>query len=123
MRRASQQVCLGLACALGLGSACAAPSNDAESPAGDPTTGEPEFALSESDRARDDATLLVHSTLIQAKTARVVLSSHWRSRVKLAGIRTEKSDPGEWLARGSAEFELGNVRIEATGDITVTFLD
>jgi len=72
---------------------------------------------------RVDAKLLAISTLIRSRTARVILSSYWRNRVKLAGIRTDKDEPDKWIAHGSAKFELDKLPIEATSEITVTFLD
>ena len=111
-----------LAASLVLVGACAAPAVDSgvDSEATDAKTKAP---AAKNGEGRMDAKLLAIPTLIRSRTARVVLSSRWKGSVKLAGIRTEKTTPDQWLARGSAEFVLRELRIEATDEINVTFLD
>lgn len=108
---------LVLACAVSMAlGACAAPSTDNDAAPASSTEQQP-------DPERMDAKLLAIPTVIDARKVRLVLSARWRSSTKLEGIHADKSDAMKWIARGSAELRLKELRINASDEITVTFLD
>ena len=62
---------------------------------------------------RPDALALERHTSIEAETARVVASDHWKAGARLNGIRVETLEDGTVRARGGAVLKLGNLSVEA----------
>jgi hypothetical protein len=71
---------------------------------------------------RPDEVALELETLVQARTAELVLSSRFRKEAKLEGIHVAEPDPGVVTANGSSVFVLRKLRVEAES-IRVTWLE
>ncbi len=60
-------------------------------------------------------------TLLQARTAEIILSVRWRRMAKIEGIRVEEKEAGVEVARGSAVVAIRGLRVEAE-EVTVKWL-
>jgi hypothetical protein len=68
-----------------------------------------------------DASALAMETLVQARQAKLVLASRWRSRATVQAIQVEDEGPGGQIARGSAVVVIEGLRIEAE-EVRLTWL-
>jgi len=73
--------------------------------------------------ARGDAAPLDVPTLVRARSARLVLSSHWREKAALEAIHVDKGDGSSWRAAGGVKLALRGLRLELADELTLTFLD
>jgi len=72
-----------------------------------------------------DERALAHQTLVQARTARVVVSERWRDRMKLEAIRTQsgsREGTPETVAYGAAVLQLGNLRVETSDRLEIRWM-
>jgi hypothetical protein len=60
-----------------------------------------------------DAVALAMETLLQARSAEIILSVRWRKMAKVEGIRVEEKEAGKEVARGSAVVVIRGLRVEA----------
>lgn len=60
-------------------------------------------------------------TLLQARTAEIILSVRWRKMAKIEGIRVEEKEAGVVVARGSTVVVIRGLRVEAE-EVTVKWL-
>ncbi len=68
-----------------------------------------------------DASALAMETLVQARKAKLVLSTRWRAEAKVEAIRVEDEGPLAQVARGSAVVTIRGLRIEAE-EVRLTWL-
>jgi len=98
---------MGSALVLLLG-ACAGPSG------GSPADAAP---------ARPDQAMLDVPTRLKARTARLVVSSHWRDQAILEGIHVDRGDGSQWVAEGDAKLVLRGIEAHCRERVSITFLD
>jgi hypothetical protein len=60
-----------------------------------------------------DATSLAMETLVQARSAEIILSVRWRKMAKVEGIRVDETEPLTQVARGSVVVVIQGLRVEA----------
>ncbi len=59
-----------------------------------------------------DAKALAMETLVQARQAKLVLSSRWRAEAKVEAIRVKDEAPGTQVASGSVVVTIRGLRVE-----------
>ena len=68
-----------------------------------------------------DASALALETLVQARQAKIVLSSRWRGKAKVEAVRVDDEGPGAQVARGGAVVTIEGLRVEAD-EVRLTWL-
>ena len=62
-------------------------------------------------------------TQLKARTAKMVLSSRWRTEIEVEAISVDRSKGSVWIARGGATLRLRKLRALIQDELKITFLD
>jgi len=74
------------------------------------------------DPSKPDEVAVAIPTRIEARFVTVMLGTQWRDRVVAEAIHVDRSNPDEWILRGSATVRVGKIVAKASEEAKVKFL-